>query len=132
MILKQKGIAPKIIYKPLKPCIMNALKNSVQLIGNLGQDPEIVQLENGTKLAKFSLATNDSYKNEKGDRVERTEWHNVVAWGKVADIIEIYTTKGKMIALQGKLRTSSYEDKDGIKRRNTEIVLNEVLLLGEK
>lgn len=111
---------------------MNALKNSVQLIGNLGQDPEIVQLENGTKLAKFSLATNDSYKNEKGDRVERTEWHNVVAWGKVADIIEIYTTKGKMIALQGKLRTSSYEDKDGIKRRNTEIVLNEVLLLGEK
>lgn len=111
---------------------MNALKNSVQLIGNLGQDPEIVQLENGTKLAKFSLATNDSYKNEKGDRVERTEWHNVVAWGKVADIIENFTTKGKMIALQGKLRTSSYEDKDGIKRRNTEIVLNEVLLLGEK
>jgi single-strand DNA-binding protein len=78
------------------------------------------------------LATNDSYKNEKGDRMERTEWHNVVAWGKVADIIENYTTKGKMIALEGKLRTSSYEDKDGIKRRNTEIVLNEVLLLGEK
>src|SRR5680860_1469935 len=80
---------------------MNALKNRVQLIGNLGQDPEIVSLDDGKKLAKFSLATHDSYKNEKGDRVEKTEWHNVVAWGKAADIIENYTFKGKMIAVTG-------------------------------
>ena len=111
---------------------MNALKNRVQLIGNLGQDPEIVSLDDGKKLAKFSLATHDSYKNEKGDRVEKTEWHNVVAWGKAADIIENYTSKGKMIAVEGKLRTTSYEDKEGVTRRNTEIVLSEVLLLGAK
>src|SRR5680860_786051 len=111
---------------------MNALKNRVQLIGNLGQDPEIVSLDDGKKLAKFSLATHDSYKNEKGDRVEKTEWHNVVAWGKAADIIENYTFKGKMIAVDGKLRTTSYENKEGVTRRNTEIVLSEVLLLGAK
>ena len=67
---------------------MNALKNKVQLIGNLGQDPEIMNMENGTKLAKFSIATSDSYKNAKGEKVEDTQWHNIVAWGKTAEIVE--------------------------------------------
>jgi single-strand DNA-binding protein len=111
---------------------MNALRNKVQLIGNLGNDPEIITLESGKKLAKFSIATNDTYKNQKGERVTDTQWHNVVAWGKTADIIEQYVTKGKEIAIEGKLSHRSYEDKDGNKRYTTEVVCNELLLLGSK
>ena len=95
---------------------MKSLKNKVQLIGNLGKDPEITQLEDGRKLAKFSLATNDSYKNANGEKVEETQWHNVVAWGKTADIIESYTSKGKLIAIEGRLTSRSYEDKEGAKK----------------
>jgi len=110
---------------------MNALKNKVQLIGNLGQDPEIVNLENGTKLAKFSIATSDSYKNAAGEKVEDTQWHNIVAWGKVADIVENYLNKGKQVAVEGKLTHRSYETKTGEKRYTTEIRCNELLLLGK-
>ncbi len=110
---------------------MNALRNSVQLIGNLGQDPEIVNLENGNKLAKFSIATSDSYKNAQGEKVEDTQWHNVVAWGKTADIVENYLTKGKQVAVAGKLVHRSYETKEGEKRYITEIKCNELLLLGK-
>jgi single-strand DNA-binding protein len=110
---------------------MNALRNKVQLIGRLGQDPEIINLDSGKKLAKFSVATNDSYKNANGERVEDTQWHNVVAWGKTAEIIENYVTKGKEIAVEGKLTHRSYEDKEGIKRYSTEVVCNELLLLGK-
>ena len=74
---------------------MSSLRNKVQLIGNLGNDPEILNLETGSKLAKFSIATNESYKNKNGERVTDTQWHNVVAWGKTAEIIENYVTKGK-------------------------------------
>ncbi len=110
---------------------MNALRNSVQLIGNLGQDPEIVNLESGTKLAKFSIATTDSYRNAKGEKVEDTQWHNVVAWGKTADLVENYLTKGKQVAVEGKLVHRSYETTGGEKRYITEIKCNEILMLGK-
>ncbi len=110
---------------------MNALKNKVQLIGNLGQDPEIITLENGNKLAKFSIATSDSYKNAGGEKVEDTQWHNVVAWGKLAEIVENYAGKGKQVAVEGKLTHRSYETKEGEKRYITEVRCNEFLLLGK-
>jgi single-strand DNA-binding protein len=110
---------------------MNALKNRVQLIGNLGQDPEIVTLESGSKLAKFSLATSDYYKNAKGEKVEDTQWHNIVAWGKTAEIVESYLTKGKQVAVEGKLIHRTYETKEGEKKYFTEIKCNELLMLGK-
>lgn len=111
---------------------MNTLRNKVQLIGNLGNDPEIISLENGKKIAKFSIATNDTYKNAQGEKVVDTQWHNVVAWNKTAEIIEKYVEKGKEIAIEGRLTNRSYETKEGEKRYITEIVCNELLLLGGK
>lgn len=108
---------------------MNALKNSVNLIGYLGNDPEVVSLDNGAKVAKFSVATSDSYKNAAGEKVEDTQWHNIVAWGKTADIVENYATKGKQVAISGKLTHRSYETKQGEKRYVTEVRCNELLLL---
>ena len=110
---------------------MNALKNRVQLIGNLGQDPEIMNMENGTKLAKFSIATSESYKNTQGEKVEDVQWHNLVAWGKTAEIVESYLTKGKQVAVDGKLTHRSYETKEGEKRYITEVRCSEVLMLGK-
>jgi single-strand DNA-binding protein len=110
---------------------MNALKNKVQLIGHVGQDPEIKNFDGGRKLANFSLATNESYTNSKGEKVDQTEWHRVTAWGKTAEIIEKYVTKGKEIVIDGKLTYRTYDDKEGVKRYLTEIVANEVLLLGK-
>ncbi|ASV29839.1 single-stranded DNA-binding protein [Maribacter cobaltidurans] len=110
---------------------MNALKNKVQLIGNLGQDPEIITMDNGTKLAKFSLATTESYKNAKGEKVDDTQWHNIVAWGKTAEIVENYLLKGKQVAVEGKLTHRSYETKEGERRYITEIRCNELLMLGK-
>ena len=110
---------------------MNALRNKVQLIGNLGNDPEIVNLDGGTKLAKFSIATNETYKNAKGEKVTDTQWHNVVAWGKTAEIVENYLTKGNEVAIEGKLTHRSYENKEGEKRYITEIRCNELLMLGK-
>ncbi|WP_299113971.1 single-stranded DNA-binding protein [uncultured Winogradskyella sp.] len=110
---------------------MNTLRNKVQLIGNLGNDPEIITLESGKKLAKFSLATNESYKNAQGEKVTQTDWHNLIAWNKTADIIEKYVTKGKEIAIEGKLTSRSYDDKEGQKRYVTEVVVNELLMLGK-
>ena len=107
------------------------MKNRVQLIGRVGQDPEVKTLEGGKKLATVSIATNDVYYKENGDKVEQTEWHRVSAWGKTAEIIEKYVTKGKEIAIEGKLTHRSYDDKDGVKRFVTEVVANEVLLLGK-
>ena len=110
---------------------MNALRNKVQLIGNLGNDPEIVNLDGGAKLAKFSIATNETYKNAKGEKVTDTQWHNVVAWGKTAEIVENYLTKGNEVAVEGKLLHRSYENKEGEKRYITEIKCNELLMLGK-
>ena len=111
---------------------MNNLRNKVQLIGNLGMNPEIKTLDSGKKLAKFSIATNESYKNAKGEKIEDTQWHNLIAWGKTADIIEKYLEKGNEVAVEGKLTNRSYDDKDGNKRYITEIVVNEILMLGGK
>jgi single-strand DNA-binding protein len=108
---------------------MNTLRNKVQLIGNLGNDPEIITLEGGKKLAKFSLATNEHYKDKDGQKQTKTDWHNVVAWNKTAELIEQYVSKAKEIAIEGKLSTRSYEDKEGQKRYNTEVIVNELLLL---
>ncbi|MDO6852338.1 single-stranded DNA-binding protein [Cellulophaga lytica] len=110
---------------------MNALKNRVQLIGNLGNDPEIMNLDGGKKLARFSVATNETYKNAAGEKVTDTQWHNVVAWGKTAEIVENFLTKGKEIALEGKLVNRSYETKEGEKRYSTEVNCNEILMLGK-
>ncbi|MEH6534800.1 MAG: single-stranded DNA-binding protein [Psychroserpens sp.] len=110
---------------------MNTLRNKVQLIGNLGNDPEIINLESGKMLAKFSIATNESYKNAQGEKVTDTQWHNVVAWGKTAEIVEKFVTKGKEIAIEGKLTTRAWDDKDGNKRYTTEVVCNELLLLSK-
>ena len=110
---------------------MSTLKNKVQLIGHVGNDPEIKSFDGGKKLAKLSIATNESYKNDKGEKVEETQWHSLVAWGKTADIIEKYVVKGKEIAIEGKLTHKSYEDKNGEKRYVTEVVIDELLMLGK-
>lgn len=107
------------------------MKNTVQLIGHVGQEPEIKNLEGGKKLANISIATNEVYYKDNGDKVEKTEWHRVTAWGKTAEIIEKHVIKGKEIAIEGKLTTRSYDDKDGNKRYITEVVANEILLLGK-
>jgi len=111
---------------------MNTLRNKVQLIGNLGNDPEIIALDSGKKLAKFSIATNDNYRNAKGEKVVDTQWHNVIAWNKTAEIIEKYVVKGQEIAIEGKLTSRSYEDQNGDKKYITEVVCNELLLLASK
>lgn len=109
---------------------MSTLKNKVLLIGNVGQDPTITDLESGKKVAKISLATNESYKNSNGEKITDTQWHNLVAWGKTAEIVEKYVSKGKEIAIDGKLTSRSYDDKEGIKRYVTEVVVSEILLMG--
>lgn len=110
---------------------MNAMKNKVQLIGNVGQEPEIKTFDGGKKVANIAIATNEYYTNDKGEKIEDTQWHRVSAWGKVADIIEKYVTKGKEIAIEGKLTHRSYDDKEGNKRYITEVVANDILLLGK-
>jgi single-strand DNA-binding protein len=116
----------------LKPYLMSTLRNKVQLIGNLGNNPEIITLDSGKKLAKFSIATNESYKNASGEKIADTQWHNVVAWNKTAEIIERYLEKGNEVAIEGKLTSRSYETKEGEKKYITEVVANEVLMLGGK
>jgi len=110
---------------------MNTLRNKVQLIGHVGNDPVFKTFDGGKKLVNFTLATNESYKNNTGEKVEETQWHKLVAWGKTADIIEKYVTKGKEIAIEGKLTHRNYEDKNGEKRYFTEVVVNDMLLLGK-
>ena len=111
---------------------MKNLKNSVQLIGRLGKDPEVKNLASGKMMATFSLATSDSYRNAKGDKVEDTQWHNIVAWGKTAEIVAEYLKKGNEAALEGKLIHRSYINNSGEKKYVTEINVNELLMLGGK
>lgn len=111
---------------------MSTLRNRVQLIGNVGNDPEVKTFDGGKKVANLTIATNESYRNDKGEKVEQTEWHRVVAWGKTAEIIEKYVSKGKEIAVDGKLTHRSYDDKNGEKRYITEVVVSEITLLGNK
>ena len=110
---------------------MYLLKNKVQLIGRLGNDPEIKTTESGKKLVRFSLATNDNYKNAKGEKITETQWHKLIAWGKVADIAEKFLVKGTEVVVEGKLINHSYEDKEGTKKYISEIQVNELLLLNK-
>lgn len=109
---------------------MRNLRNKVQLIGNLGADPEVNHLENGKTVAKFTMATTEKYRNGSGDLVTDTQWHTIIAWGKKAEIVQQYLTKGKEVAIEGKLVQRSYEGKNGDKKYVTEVVLDELVLLG--
>ncbi len=108
---------------------MNSLKNRVNLIGNLGQDPELKNLENGKKVARFTLATSDEFKNSDGQKVKETTWHNIVAWNGLADLAGRYLKKGGQVAVEGRIVYRSYEDKKGMTKYITEIVINEMLML---
>ena len=110
----------------------NTLRNRVQLIGNLGNAPEIKNLEDGKKVANFSLATNERYRNASGEKITETTWHNLVAWGKVAEIAEKYLLKGSEVIIEGKIINRSYTDKDGVKKYVSEVQVNELLLLDGK
>jgi single-strand DNA-binding protein len=116
----------------LKTNNMYALRNKVQLIGHLGGVPEVKEFGTGKKMVKFTMATNETYKNAQGERVTETQWHNVVTWGKVAEIAELYLSKGKEVAIEGKLIHRSYNDKEGVKRYMSEVQANELLLLGSE
>ena len=111
---------------------MNTLKNSVRLVGNLGMDPEVKSFDNNRKLAKIAIATNETYKNDKGEKITDTQWHNLVLWGAQATLAEDLLKKGDEIAIEGKLASRSYVDKDGNKRYVTEVVVNEFLKVGLK
>ncbi len=111
---------------------MSTICNNVQLIGNLGKDPEVKDFEGGKKLAKVSLATKEFYKNDKGEKVSDTQWHNIVAWGRNAEVMERYLKKGAEVAILGKLVTRNYLDKDGSKRYITEVQISELHLLSSK
>lgn len=103
--------------------------NKVILVGNVGADPEIRALENGTKFARFNLATNETYVDKQGQRQTQTEWHRIIVWGKQAEVIEQYVKAGKLLYVEGRLRSSSYE-KDGIKRYSTDIHCDTFKFLG--
>lgn len=111
---------------------MNSLRNSVRLIGNLGSDPEVKTFDKNKKLVKISLATNETYTNQEGKKITDTCWHNLVAWGKTALFAEKYLGKGSEVAIEGKLTSRNYTDKEGNKKYFTEIVVNDILMLGKK
>ncbi|MFW5778137.1 MAG: single-stranded DNA-binding protein [Bacteroidota bacterium] len=104
--------------------------NKVILVGNLGKDPDIRNLESGSKVANFSLATTEFFKGKDGNRTEQTEWHNISVWNQLADLSEKYLKKGDKIYLEGRIRTRSYDDKDGVKKYITEIIGNQMTFLG--
>lgn len=108
------------------------LRNKVQLIGHIGQAPEMKTTENGKTLAKFSLATNESYYDANGTQITNTQWHNIVAWGKTADVAQNLLDKGKEVLVEGKLSTREYENNEGKKQRITEIVAQQLLVFGKK
>jgi single-strand DNA-binding protein len=112
--------------------IMAGTVNKVILIGRLGKDPEVKYTQGGTAIARFSLATDEFWKDQNGDRQQRTEWHNIVAWDKLADICGQYLTKGKQVYIEGKLQTRSWEDKEGNKRYTTEIRADNMVMLGSR
>jgi single-strand DNA-binding protein len=109
---------------------MNSLKNRVILIGRLGQNPETKTIENGKKVTHFTLATDDSYKNSEGQRISEATWHNIVAWNGLADVADRFLKKGREVAVEGRIVYRTYEDKKGITKNSTEIVLNDLVLLG--
>jgi single-strand DNA-binding protein len=106
--------------------------NKVMLIGNLGNEPEIKTLEGGVKVARFSLATSESYKDKNGNTQTDTEWHNIIAWRSLAEVVEKYLRKGSTIYIEGKIKTRNYEDKAGIKKYVTEIIADSLIMLDKK
>ena len=106
--------------------------NKVILIGNLGKDPEVRYLDSGVAVANFSLATTESYKNKEGERVSQTEWHNVVLWRGLAEVAEKWLKKGSSVYIEGKIRNRKWEDKDGNTRYTTEILADNMTMLGKK
>ena len=111
---------------------MNSLKNTVQLIGNLGKSVDLKTFDNGTKLARFTVATNEYYKNNKGEKTQDTQWHNVIAWGNLAENISKTLDKGNEVLVKGKLVHRSYEDKDGSTRYASEVVVQEFIKMSKK
>jgi single-strand DNA-binding protein len=108
---------------------MNALKNNVSLIGNLGQAPEVTNFDSGKKVARFRLATNSSFKNKEGEWEDKTQWHTIVAWNKTADLCNKLLVKGTEVILQGELQNDEYKDKNGNKRTATKIVVREFMVV---
>jgi len=106
--------------------------NKVILLGNLGKDPEVRYLDNGVAVANFSLATTENYKNKSGERVSQTEWHNIVLWRGLAEVAEKYLKKGASVYVEGKIKTRKWEDKEGNARYNTEILADNMTMLGGK
>ena len=106
--------------------------NKVILVGNLGKDPEVRYLDNGVAVANFSLATTENYKNKEGERVSQTEWHNIVLWRGLAEVAEKYLKKGASVYIEGKIKTRKWEDKEGNTRYNTEILADNMTMLGGK
>jgi single-strand DNA-binding protein len=136
MLQKGNLLCPEVFHKQnnnffltFNLSAMNTLRNKVQLIGNLGTNPEIRSFDNGKTVARFSLATTDSYQDATGKKISETQWHNLVAWGGLAKIIEKYLTKGSEVAVEGKLTHRTYEDKDGNKKYFTQIVLHDMVML---
>jgi single-strand DNA-binding protein len=123
---------PNIFSTFLKTNTMNALKNKVSLIGRLGVQPEVVNLDSGKKLARFTLATNENYKNKNGEWQSITQWHTINAWGKLAELVQKLLTKGQEIVVEGKLVNQSYENKNGEKRYTTIVEASEFLVLTTK
>jgi single-strand DNA-binding protein len=109
-----------------------AAVNKVILIGNMGKDPEVRMTPNGTKVASFSLATTERFNDAQGNRQERTEWHNIVAWSRLAEILEQYTKKGSPIFIEGRLQTRNWDDANGVKHYRTEVVATSIQMLGGK
>lgn len=106
--------------------------NKVILIGNLGRDPELRYTANGQPVASFTLATTESWTNRNGEREQRTEWHRIVTWGKLAETCSEYMAKGKQVYVEGRLQTREWEDREGNKRYTTEIVANQMQMLGRR
>lgn len=104
--------------------------NKVILVGNLGKDPEVRHLEGGVAVARFPIATSETFKDKNGQKQERTEWHNIVVWRGLAEVAEKYLKKGQSVYIEGKIRTSNYQDKEGIQRYSTEIVADNMTMLG--
>ena len=111
---------------------MNALRNKFQLIGRLGKDPESFVFDDGKVKGRFPIATNESYRGADGEKTEKTQWHDIIAWGALGEILNQYLKKGSEIALEGKIMYRSYDDKEGITRYTTEIVMKEMLMLEKK
>lgn len=111
---------------------MANMRNQVRLIGNLGKDPEIKEVGNDKRLSRFSVATNETYLNDKGEKVTETQWHNIVCWGKLVDITEKYLRKGSEVAIEGKISNRVYTDGNGVKRFSTEVIASELIMLGKK